>query len=373
MPEPRPVSPQRDLLHLSGGPLNRGLAQSGLSDASTAAAVGRSIRNALDTAGRAGLLDDAARDYLSAQLAFHRTEGPAIIAEIDGLAEGFGLSPEDIVAFHHLGLLDVLKTGKARPQDGCSAWAIAEGPDGPLLVKNRDSAAVPDRPQRVMAHQGPEIPGGAMICVGTLGSPGAYSSGMNAAGLAVADTHVTAESIGIGWLRLFLATHLLTHFTTVTNALTYIGQVPHAGGGTLVMADRVGSVAAVDFGAGAVSVSQSARLWRTNHFATPRHRAPGVASDAIDDNSLVRFDYLGRSLSAGAWDISRAMGLMATHDGAPLCQHRATEDAETLSTAIYACRDGMLTFSDSNPCKGNWRRFEVGTWSSACSPSNSNP
>lgn len=373
MPEPRPVSSQSDLLRLSGEPLDRGLAQSGLSDARTAAAVRRSIRNALDKAGHGGLLDGAARDYLSAQLAFHRSEGPAIIAEIDGLAEGFGLSPEDIVAFHHLGLLEVLKTGKAAPQDGCSVWAISEGPDGPLLVKNRDSAAVPDRPQRVMAHQGPGIPGGAMICVGTLGSPGAYSSGMNAGGLAVADTHVTAESVSIGWLRLFLATHLLTHFTTVADALSYIGKVPHAGGGTLVMADRSGAVAAVDFGARGASPSQNTRLWRTNHFTTPQRLTPGVASDAVDDNSRVRFDYLGRSLAAGAPDVSRAIELMATHDGAPICQHRATDDAETLSTAIYACRDGLLAFSDTNPCKGNWHRFEVGTWSSARSPSSSNP
>lgn len=373
MPEPRAASPGHDLLRLSGGPFDRGRAQS--THAGAGATVRRAIRSALDAADRAGLIDSAARGYLAAQIAFHRAEGPAIMAEIDGLAAGFGLLPEDIVAFHHLGLLDVLKSGRVAPEDGCSAWAVSGGPDGPLLVKNRDSAAVPDRPQRVMAHQGPDIPGGAMICVGTLGSPGAYSSGMNAGGLAVADTHVTAESAASGWLRVFLATHLLTHFASVADALAYIGRVPHAGGGTLVLADRGGAVAAVDFDVGGPSVCHDARLWRTNHFTRqpPRNGSRAIVCDPVDANSSARFGHLARSLAAGDWDVSRAQHLMATHDAAPLCQHRATDDAETLSTAIYACRTGMMTFSDTHPCNGNWHRFDAGTWASAPAPANSTP
>ncbi|MBL6431104.1 MAG: hypothetical protein HPM95_07335 [Alphaproteobacteria bacterium] len=55
-------------------------------------------------------------------------------------------------------------------------------------------------------HSGPDIATGSMLCVGSLGSPGAYSSGMNARGLMLADTQIGARTHRVGWLRYFLMT-----------------------------------------------------------------------------------------------------------------------------------------------------------------------
>lgn len=360
-----PALLQHDPLHLSGTPEARGLAQA---DCAVTAhpLVKDAIGGALQRARADGLLDAAGRGFLAAQMDFYATHGPGIIAEIDGIAQGFGISRDDLFAFHHLRPLELLKTGSAASTDGCSSWAVASGPDGPLLVKNRDSAARPDRPQCVMMHEGADICGGAMICVGTLGSPGAYSSGMNARGLAVADTHVTATGVRIGWLRLFLATHLLTQCATVDEALAMIAAAPHAGGGTLLLADAGGAVAAVEFGPHGPMVQRESPVWRTNHFTqgAPRGGAKAPKEDAIDANSLTRFVHLAQTLPGTGWDIARAKTLMATHEGAPICQHRDPDEADTLSTAIFVCRDRLLIFCDAAPCTGVWHRFPPDTWSS---------
>lgn len=364
MAEGDPALLWHDPLRLSGTPEVRGAHQSSDCSAAARPLVGRSINSALQQARLGGLLDAQGQAFLAEQFEFHTEYGPGVMAELGGIAQGFGLSVEDVFAFHHLGALDVRKTGRTVVTDGCSAWGVASGRDGPLLVKNRDSAAQPDRPQSVMMHHGADISGGAMICVGTLGSPGAYSSGMNASGLAVGDTHVTAQGVGVGWLRLFLATHLMTQFDSVDAALDYIGRVPHAGGGTLVLADAGGSVAGVDFDLSGPTIRRGGPVWRTNHFTTPApHRgSQKVVGDAIDANSLSRFTHIGAALADGDWDVGRAKQLMATHDGAPICQHRNTDDADTISTAIFACKTRVLTYSRAHPCAGDWQRFTPDTW-----------
>jgi isopenicillin-N N-acyltransferase like protein len=74
--------------------------------------------------------------------------------EVEGIAAGFGLSEADLFAYLHLGTLaDLARTADAT--DGCSAWAVAAGPEGPLVVKNRDFRGEHVGLQRVMLHADP--------------------------------------------------------------------------------------------------------------------------------------------------------------------------------------------------------------------------
>ena len=94
--------------------------------------------------------------------------------------------------------------------------------------------------QRVFLHLDPARPDEDMFCVGTLGSPGAFSSGINAGGLALADTHVGTSAHGVGLLRYFLMTRLLRPVQG-RRGLAEIATLPHAGGGTMVLADATGT------------------------------------------------------------------------------------------------------------------------------------
>ncbi|MEZ5884063.1 MAG: carcinine hydrolase/isopenicillin-N N-acyltransferase family protein [Paracoccaceae bacterium] len=87
-------------------------------------------------------------------------------------------------------------------------------------------------------------------------------------GLALADTQVAVRHHRVGWLRYFLMTRILARCGTVAEALALIRACPHAGGGTLVLADAQGATAAVELGAAGPQVVQGGLALRTNHYVT---------------------------------------------------------------------------------------------------------
>lgn len=350
------------ILNGSAEERGRGQAKAGNADRDRvrAATVGR-----VETVRAEGVIGDEAMRYLDAQRAFHETHDPHGMAELVGIAAGFGLPVDELFVHLHLGTLRDLAGGAALV-DGCSAWAMSDGPDGPIVVKNRDYSGLHLGIQHVARHSGPDVATGAWLAVGSLGSPGAYSSGMNARGLAVVDTQVAVRRHGVGWLRYFLMSRLLAECADVAEALERIDGVPHAGGGTLVLGDRSGRVAAVELGVRGAVAETGAPAWRTNHYVTDELCAETLppGDDGIARTSRDRFRYLSTKLPGRIWSLRDAATLMASHPGseegaAPLCQHAEGEGSQTLSTSIYSCTLGTLTFSDGNPCNGRWSRYSL--------------
>ncbi|MCB2114818.1 MAG: hypothetical protein KDE00_00585 [Rhodobacteraceae bacterium] len=352
-------------LVLSGDAWTRGAGQ-----ASDAFADPARVRDAtigrVEQARVAGLFDAAARDYLARQREFHLAHDPDGMAELAGIADGFGLPEDDLFTHLHLGTLNDFKSGARLDSDGCSAWAAPDGPDGPIVVKNRDYSGLHKGIQRVTLQSGNDVTTGAMLCVGSLGSPAGYSSGMNAKGLMLADTQVAVRAHRVGWLRYFLMTRILATCGTVGDALDLIASKPHAGGGTLVLADASGDTAVVELSADATGIQRGGIVWRTNHYVLPDHAADTLLpeGDRIAGNSGERFAYLERWLPGLTLDTAHAARLMQTHrdtgpGAAPLCQHGETEASQTLSTSIYSCRLGALTFSQGNPCGGDWQTYRM--------------
>lgn len=348
-------------LALAGGAYGRGRAQAAAAPARVGE-VRAATRARLARADRDGLLDAAARDYLARQRAFQEQADPQGLAEVAGIADGFGLSPDEIYAHLHLGVLADLKLTAASAGDGCSAWAVGEGPDGPLAVKNRDFHGSHAVLQQVFLHDDPAWRGGRALCLGSLGSPGAYSSGINAHGLALIDTQVGTRDHGIGLLRYFLMTRLLAYCRTVDEALREIAGEAHAGGGTLVLTDAGGDVVAVELGHCALGVERAKTVWRTNHFVSQALGGAWLASpgDAMAASSRARFAYMGGVLQGRSrWSAAEAAALMAFHGGAAspdgaLCRHGEDGAARTLSTAIFACAAKTLYLAAGNPCAGAW-------------------
>ncbi len=356
-----------DVLSLVGDPFERGQAQIS-AGADLWPEVRQITRDRLAAAREAGLLGDTARAYLDQQKVFARAECPDDMAELSGIAAGFDL-PEDSLFQHlHLGTLRDLAQAQGGASDGCSAWAVADGPDGPLTVKNRDFSGGHAGIQRVFRHDGPDLKHGPMLCLGSLGSPGAYSSGLNAAGLAVVDTQVGVRRHAVGWLRYFLMTRLLAETASVAEAVAMIRRSAHAGGGTLVLADAAGEVAAVELGAAGVAVETAPVVCRTNHFTTTA-LAPQTLVDTrsrIEDSSHSRRAFLDRVLPGRDWGVGDAAGLMAQHrDGddpllAPVCQHgTAAGGTRTLSSVAYCCRTRVMYVCLDNPCSGEWQSIAL--------------
>jgi isopenicillin-N N-acyltransferase-like protein len=345
-------------IDLHGDPATRGRAQAALEPESIAP-VRALVAGRLHGA-RALLARPHVRRFLVAQWDFCARHDPEGLAEMQGIAAGYGLDPAELFAFLHAGQLAGL------PDDGCTAWAFAHPDHGAILVKNRDLRGPALPLQRVFLHLDPAWGTRRVLCVGSLGAPGAYSSGINSDGFSLVDTQVVTTDQGVGMLRYFLMTRLLARCATVEQAIGELHATRHAGGGTLVLADRTGAMAAVEIGHSHVGVDRPAGLWvaRTNHFLDP----------ALRDRLLAARDSPGLDVSHGRlaavseWLGTRqacpteneAAAIMASHDrpGATgLCRHGANGGSSTVSCAIFACGAGTLYFAHGNPCDGAWRRF----------------
>jgi hypothetical protein len=198
-----------------------------------------------------------------------------------------------------------------------------------------------------------------VLCVGSLDAPGAWSSGINADGLALADTQMVTRDQGIGLLRYFMMGRLLAECDCVDAALDLLRRIPQAGGGTLVLGDAGGTMATVEIGHRALAIERSRAGWvaRTNHFLAPVLRATRLASGS--ENSLARLATLANWLD-GLMDpptMEHAAAMMCTHDAPDstgLCRHGGAGEAATVLCHLYDCAARSLAFARGTPCAGNW-------------------
>lgn len=350
-------------LVLTGDPRQRGRGQA---TAATAGPVVEAIARRLAERETLRQREDI-RGYLDRQWEFAATNCGEEFAEMIGVAEGYDVNPRDLFDFLHLGIIADLARADATgdtAQDGCSAWALSASDCGPAVGKNRDFRGEHAGLQRVFLHANPSWPKGRkVLCIGSLGAPGAYSSGMNSDGLALADTQIATTDHGIGWLRYFLMTRLLARHATVAEALADIDALSHAGGGSLVMADAQGALATVDLGHRRVMTQAETGGWiaRTNHFGPGSVPcAPDSASSSSDSRGRLRT--LHQALESGQKSLAVLRQVMASHDGgglSGLCRHAEGGDSKTLSGAVFACRERLLYFSPGNPCETEWVRYAI--------------
>jgi hypothetical protein len=329
------------MLRLSGDPRARGRAQAAL-DPDRIADVRAAVRLRLGQAEAARHLDQS---FLAAQREMTAAHVPELLEETAGIAEGFDIPEAELFAYLHLGTLADLA------RDGCSAWAVAAGPDGPLVVKNRDFRGEHVALQRVFLHDDPSR-SRRLICVGSLGSPGAYSSGMNSDGLTLVDTQVATSDHAPGVLRYFLMTRLLADCATVPEALALTAAVPHAGGGTLVITDAFGAVAAVELGASALAIEQGgAWVARTNHFVSSELGATTIPDADGVGASQLRLAALRARVPGRIWTVREAQDMMAGHDArGPFCRHGRDGESRTISNVVFACGARILHFTEGFAC-----------------------
>lgn len=201
-----------------------------------------------------------------------------------------------------------------------------------------------------------------MFCVGTLGAPGVYSSGINEAGLALADTAIQAPLHGVGWPRYFLMTRLLASCRTVSEACDLITGARHGGGGSLVLADAAGDVAAVELLHDRARIDRGVPAFRSNHFwcEDPAAVRARLAPAALG-STLGRRETLAAALSTvwpGADEaMDAAKRTLADHgDGRreALCRHGGEDGAHTVSGVIYRTGDRAVAFARSAPCVAPW-------------------
>jgi len=348
-------------LRLSGSPYERGHQQADRSRDMTEAVRAAVLDRLAQIAGP--LAQAKTRAWLDAQRAHSQRLYPEILEEIQGIADGFGLTAREIFDYLHASLV---LDPREPASDGCTVLAATMPEGGAVVAKNRDYRAEHVAIQRVFHHADPAWKGREIVCVGSLGSPGNFSSGMNSDGLAVADTHVSTTDHGVGMHRFFLLTWLLAHCVTVAEAAAAIRGMTHAGGGVLVLGDATGAVAAVELGHRAIAIETAARgrVGRTNHFvAAETAAACAAAGDSLGRaNSIARLDCLRAFLDDGHPLDPAAAATIHAAGGAPaLCRHGGDDLSNTISSHLYDTHARALFYSGDRPCHGAWHRHGFGT------------
>jgi len=323
------------LIVLRGPPRERGLGQ-GRACPDLAPAVRDAIRSRNAAAPRSG-------PFLAAQHEATTRLAPEALEEIAGIAEGFGLEAAEVFDFLHIGCLNDIAAAPI-DTDGCSAFAR----DG-IVAKNRDFRPEHVALQRIFVHEDPAWNGRRVLCIGSLGAPGAWSSGMNSDGLALADTQIATADHGPGMLRYFLMNRLLAECALVDDALDLIRAMPHAGGGSLVMADATGAGAAVELRHRRVDIVQGGTVVHTNHYLAAPDRLPAVA------HSIGRLETLRAALAETPARDPR--GMLALHAPTGVCRH-PPDASPTLAGAVWNTRTGVALCALGPPCSTPWRRFD---------------
>jgi predicted choloylglycine hydrolase len=283
---------------------------------------------------------------------------PEAVAEARGIGQAFGLPLEDVLKSWHA-------AAYAQAGGGCSLIAWSSGRSA-LLAKTRDVAVDTLPIQSVFRQWSTDFQAGTILSLSTLGSTAAASSGVNAAGLALADAAVPTRDHGPGILRYFLMQRLLERCRTVREAIDEIQGIQHAGGGSLMLADAEGTIAAVEIGHRKVGIEAKAAgvIARTNHHldAALAPMCSEPARSEAGENSRAR---LARILSAmerpGSVPSSEVLTpLMSAHGEGALCRHSsAATDIETISLAILDPARRTLTVSDGPPCRSPSLSFQL--------------
>jgi hypothetical protein len=269
-------------------------------------------------------------------------------------------------------LRDHLLTREPCAAEGCTTWAAtgsatvggADGTSGPILAKNRDYH--PEHfPLQVVSQVTPQS-GYRYVCSGSAGSPGVFCAGINQAGLAVADTHVTSTDLGPGLPDYSLMMHLLEEHDCVSSALDYLRSVPRMGRNNLILADARGHLAVFEIGHRSYGLSETGDgvLVSTNHFVTPalRHHFVDTQEPPLRGNSFHRYQTVARALEGamGRVDVPFAQRLMATHAGRldSLCRHPSEySKVSTISSSILLPAQRTMLFCNGLPCQGQYDEY----------------
>ena len=346
---------------LSGSAKERGLQQY-MWDPEFKPSVAKAIDDRLESM-RHQLSNPDVQSFLDRQWSFTSDHAPEALEEIIGIAEGYSLEQKDLFAYLHLGVID----DRIGEEDGCSAFAIKETSHGTILAKNRDYQGAHQKLQQVFLNSDPAWGERRCLYVGSLGSPGAFSSGMNSDGLAVADNRIGWSKPGVGWLRYFLMTRLLTDTSCVDDALELIRSVEHVGGGSIVLADSSGEMATVELGHGLFHIERhnGKFLGHTNHYLHPQlaQFATRTPHDPMAGSSAGRLEMINTGPVALEKNISieNIANFLSSHGGSKkaLCRHGVGSDALTISSVIFCCRKRELYYSPGRPCETDWQVYTL--------------
>lgn len=285
---------------------------------------------------------------------------PEAVEEMRGIAEGAGVSYEDILALNCRSELMF-----ALP-DGCSVLALPpEAAKGKTILAQTWDWLIGSRPATVILeiHQEP-LP--TILSVAEAGMVG--GKGLNSAGIGVC---LNALSVGHGQIGvpLHLMYRGILNSRTVSDALDKVVGVKRAGAGNFTIGSAEGIVLCCEYTPENFDIllSEGEPLCHTNHYLSPMFKHEDMVKTMLSD-TYIRYNMLRRLSNKypegmeqkDVWEI------MSNHVNFPdsLCSHEDPNDPEekrlcSVYGILLDLNSKTLWVTNGHPCEGPAHPFSL--------------
>lgn len=279
---------------------------------------------------------------------------PALVSEIEGLAQGAGLSFEEALLCQVRGEVGQMSEG------GCTAFALTRSAtaDGQLLAGQNQDLEPEYAELTIMLRVKPNDGRPAALMFTFAGQLG--YAGMNEHGLTHFHNSLYNFRRATGVPRQPLK-RLLLERRTVAECLDFLKGQQVSSAGNLLLSDT-GQLADVELR------PEGNALWEdehpdfvahTNHYVTPRFSV--YENNAVPDSPprLARFRALVKE-NWGRVTVETLKTILADHDGDPagICRHGAT-GWHSISGYIAEPAKRLVHVRWGHGCLGNWQAYEV--------------
>jgi isopenicillin-N N-acyltransferase like protein len=290
-------------------------------------------------------------------------QAPDALAELEGIAAGAGLDPEDVLALN--ARTEVIAAAWARVPDGCSALAVLPGrsADGhTLLAQNWDWMV--HSVDTVVILEAERSDGPSFVTAVEAGL--LAKAGLNAAGLGLTTNFLlTPEDDGRPGLPYHVTLRALLDARDVVEAVERLRTMQRASSANYLLADVAGRAIDVEAAPDALELIEpvDGLLAHTNHFCT-RALAPRDAGTELMPSSPLRLERVRTLVGspAGSAEIRAALSDHENFPNAVCCHPDPSEDeAQRDITAVSLIMDldaRRVELADGNPCTTPYRELD---------------
>ena len=328
-----------------------------------------SIRMHLDhIASSQKLSRDAIRTKALAFTELFQQYCPHLLDEIEGLAEGAGITVAEAMACNLRGEL-----GKA-PDEGCTTYVLAKNAtaSGEVLVGQNSDMSQPNIEMGYMLHLKPKDK--PQILIWTFGGMIGYH-GMNSAGVAHFANALGGGPAGQFGLSHYPVKRLMLECTKMGEVLDIFHRVPIASNGNYVVCDSDGVILDIEANTnGPQIVEDGGRgfIAHTNHYLCPLYGTRENYDKSLPDSfeRLKAMDAL-IALERGEVDVEKIKGYLSDHSNgaASICRHPRTEDLEngfekagrTVASMISEPAKKRMHVALGNPCDSEYVTYTMDT------------
>jgi isopenicillin-N N-acyltransferase-like protein len=300
---------------------------------------------------------------------------PALLEEVEGLAEGAGIDFDTMYAYQlgdeHYWYIRNKRLGvPISPAAGCSALGVSkEGDRFPLLAQNMDIESYYDGTQTLLhiKYPGSSLESLVFTIAGYLALTGLNNRPLGICCNTLLQLNYSPDGLPVAYI-----VRAVLEKSNLKEAGEFLRGIKHASGQNYTIGDAQG-VAAFEGSANKVSqfipFQGSTRVYHTNHplanddqsvYQEIMKKSPPQKKDSGQSNSEVRFDFLAKKLADPSRTITVEMiKSILGSDEVPICfRNKPGDDGMTFGCLIMELSPHpVLHLSPGPPCDTEFQTF----------------